>query len=47
MKEVVSQIKSRTALTKDAVVNLVASAQRCVKVHVALVHLTKTHEKVI
>ncbi|KAG0590520.1 hypothetical protein KC19_1G105500 [Ceratodon purpureus] len=45
MKEVVVQIKSKTPLSKDAVVNLVASAQRCVKVHVALVNLTRTHEK--
>lgn len=47
MKEVVLQMKSKTPLTKDAVVNLITSAHQCVKVHVALVNLTKTHEKVV
>lgn len=47
MKEVLSQIKSKNPLVKDAVVELLTSAHHCIKVHVALVNLTKSHEKVI
>ncbi|XP_024372058.1 uncharacterized protein [Physcomitrium patens] len=45
MKEVLSQIKSKNPLVKDAVVELLTSAHHCIKVHVALVNLTKSHEK--
>lgn len=47
MKEVLSQIKSKTPISKDAVAIMLTNAHQCVKVHVALVHLTKTHEKVV
>lgn len=46
MKEVLSQMKSKTPLPKESVVIMLTNAHHCVKVHVALVHLTKTHEKV-
>lgn len=45
MREVLLQIKSKTPLSKDSVVIMLTNAHHCVKVHVALVLLTKTLEK--
>jgi Fanconi anemia group D2 protein len=40
-----AQSKTKTSLTRDMVVKLLSRAHQCVRVHVALVNLTKSHDK--
>ncbi len=46
MKDILAQSKTKTSLTRDMVVKLLSRAHQCVRVHVALVNLTKSHDKV-
>ncbi|KAL3701169.1 hypothetical protein R1sor_019191 [Riccia sorocarpa] len=46
MKDIQAKCKSKVSLSSDTVIKVLEDVQQCTTVHVALVNLTKTHEKV-
>lgn len=46
IKDIQAKCKSKVTLVKDVVTKALAEVQQCISVHVVLVNLTKTHDKV-